>query len=76
MNYTIYTKEGNRTRKSGQYEDAVIPLYSSPEVKAYMVNQQDNMQFFYLSEVWQVLGMLCGDWVWQPIHASTGVFWS
>ena len=46
MNYTIYTKEGNRTRKSGQYEDAVIPLYSSPEVKAYMVNQQDNMQFF------------------------------
>ena len=59
MNYAISTKGGKRTRKDGQYEDAVITLCGTTEVKTNMVNRQEKLNFFYLSEVWQVLGMLC-----------------
>ena len=44
MNYAIYTKEGKRNRKAGEYEDAVITLCGPPEVESNMVNRQNRMQ--------------------------------
>ena len=43
MNYDIDKKGGKRTRKSGQYEYAVITLYVPTEVKSKMVNRQEKI---------------------------------
>ena len=47
MNYAIYTKEGKRNRKDGEYEDAVITLCGPPDhqsVKIWGCTRTPEMQ--------------------------------